>query len=616
MFDRITCRCRGLLIGVVLVLTAISASAQSTAFSYQGKLADGASPANGNYDFQFKLFDTSVVGTGVQQGSTVTIGNFAVTDGTFTVQLDFGAAVFTGENRFLEINVKTTSASAFTTLGPRQQLSPTPYAIRSLVATTADGLSVTCVNCITSTQIQSVQGSQITGTIPVASVPAGSTSYIQNTTSPQASGNFNISGDGTVGGTLSANAVNATTQFNISNQRVLSLPGLNNFFAGLSAGQANTTGDEDAFFGNTAGFSNTTGHQNSFFGSGAGFSNTTGGTNSFFGSGTGFANTTGSGNNFFGAFAGNQNTTGNGNSFFGLSAGSLNTTGNGNSLFGDHAGSNNTTGNNNSFFGSFAGNANAGSKNSFFGSSAGQQNSTGINNSFFGSNAGIANTTGFSNAFSGDSAGGSNTSGFNNAFFGSGAGSNNTTGSSNTLVGFGANVPSGSNLTFATAIGSGSTVSTNNTIVLGRNNDTVNVANLLSVNTLGAAGGSQLCRNVSNFISNCSSSLRYKTAVSPFLGGLEIINRLRPIAFTWKQGGARDIGLGAEEVEKVEPLLTFRNDNGEIEGVKYNQLSTIFINAFKEQQAQIEQQKNQLKQQHNQIESLRKLVCRHHRACL
>ena len=60
----------------------------------------------------------------------------------------------------------------------------------------------------------------------------------------------------------------------------------------------------------------------------------------------------------------------------------------------------------------------------------------------------------------------------------------------------------------------------------------------------------------------------------------------------------RDIGLAAEEVAQVEPLLTYRNAKGEIEGVKYNQLSAIFINAFKEQQEQI-------KQQQTEIESLR-----------
>jgi hypothetical protein len=98
-----------------------------------------------------------------------------------------------------------------------------------------------------------------------------------------------------------------------------------------------------------------------------------------------------------------------------------------------------------------------------------------------------------------------------------------------------------------------------------------------------------------------SSSLRYKTDLQPFLGGLDVINRLKPITFTRKAEGIRDIGLAAEEVEKAEPLLSFRNDKGEIEGVKYELLAVVFINAFKEQQAQ-------LSQQEQQIEVLRKLV--------
>ena len=70
----------------------------------------------------------------------------------------------------------------------------------------------------------------------------------------------------------------------------------------------------------------------------------------------------------------------------------------------------------------------------------------------------------------------------------------------------------------------------------------------------------------------------------------------------------RDIGLGAEEVEQVEPLLTFRNANGEIEGVKYNQLSAVFINALKEQQAQIERQKNELSLQQQQVQNQQTLI--------
>jgi hypothetical protein len=102
-------------------------------------------------------------------------------------------------------------------------------------------------------------------------------------------------------------------------------------------------------------------------------------------------------------------------------------------------------------------------------------------------------------------------------------------------------------------------------------------------------------------VSTCSSSLRYKTNIALFRGGLEIINRLRPISFEWKQNHLKDIGLGAEEVERVEPLLTFRNDKGEIEGVKYNQLSAVFINAFKEQQAQISHQQEQIERQQRQL---------------
>lgn len=93
---------------------------------------------------------------------------------------------------------------------------------------------------------------------------------------------------------------------------------------------------------------------------------------------------------------------------------------------------------------------------------------------------------------------------------------------------------------------------------------------------------------------------------------------------TWKKGGMRDIGLGAEEVEKVEPLLTFRNSKGEIEGVKYSQLSAVFINAFKEQQSQITNQHQQIKKQQREIETLKRrlqefdllkgLVCADHPA--
>lgn len=204
-----------LLISSMMAVTICTpaAFAQATQFTYQGKLVDNGSPANGSYDFQFKLFDTATVGTGTQQGSTLNRTS-AVNSGSFTVQLDFGSCLtcFNGADRFLEISVKPTIGSTYTTLAPRQQITSTPYTLKSLNAATSDGLSVACVNCVTSSQIQSIQGSQITGPIPVSSVPAGSANYIQNTTSQQTSSNFNISGNGAIAGSLGIGTTNPLTR--------------------------------------------------------------------------------------------------------------------------------------------------------------------------------------------------------------------------------------------------------------------------------------------------------------------------------------------------------------------------------------------------------------------
>jgi Collagen triple helix repeat (20 copies)/Chaperone of endosialidase len=507
-------------------------------------------------------------------------------------------------------------------------------------------------------------------------IPAGSDFYIQNSTSPQALSNFNITGNG------NASIFNAATQYNIGGQRVLSIAdgstsggntfvginagvvntGGNNSFFGSGAGRANTTGIGNAFFGNSAGAanisggsnsffgmnagaantiatgnsffgsgagsSNTTGSSNSFFGAGAGFSNKTGGNNSFFGNAAGIANTVGSGNSFFGDSAGNLNTTGADNSFFGVGAGQQNTFGVQNSFFGSFAGASNTSGGNNSFFGFHAGwNTTTGANgNSFFGGNAGSSNTTGTLNSFFGSGAGQANIAGNLNAFFGGGAGGNNTSGGgnsffggtagnvnssggNNSFFGNGAGNSNTTGSNNTMIGAGSNVSSG-NLLFATAIGAGAIVSTGNTIVLGRSagQDGVVIPGLLSINSLGSAGVTTLCLNASNQIASCSSSLRYKTNVQTFAGGLDLVQRLRPITFSWRDGGMRDVGFGAEEVAKVEPLLVTYTQDGQIEGVKYAQVTTLLVNAVNEQQANIEQLKNEINVLQRQIVVLKKLL--------
>lgn len=123
----------------------------------------------------------------------------------------------------------------------------------------------------------------------------------------------------------------------------------------------------------------------------------------------------------------------------------------------------------------------------------------------------------------------------------------------------------------------------------------MNVSGFVTLQTLGLGGNQVLCRNGSLQIGICSSSLRYKTNIAPFSSGLDLVSRLPPITFDWKSDGTHDLGLVAEEVAAIEPLLVTYNQKGEVEGVKYDRIGVVLINAIKEQQ--------------KQIEALTKLVC-------
>ena len=115
---------------LVALGSAASALAQTplgTAFTYQGRLVDGGSPATGSYDFQLVLFDAPAGGS--QVGPTLVREDVAVSDGLFTLTLDFGSTAFAGNARYLDVAVRLgASTGSFTTLAPRQQLTPSPNA--------------------------------------------------------------------------------------------------------------------------------------------------------------------------------------------------------------------------------------------------------------------------------------------------------------------------------------------------------------------------------------------------------------------------------------------------------------------------------------------------------
>jgi len=98
------------------------------AFSYQGRLENNDTTVTDSCDFQFGLFNAASSGT--QIGATQTSNNVSVADGYFNATLDFGSDAFTGEARWLEIQVRCPSGGGvYTQLTPRQELTPAPYAL-------------------------------------------------------------------------------------------------------------------------------------------------------------------------------------------------------------------------------------------------------------------------------------------------------------------------------------------------------------------------------------------------------------------------------------------------------------------------------------------------------
>lgn len=748
---------------LVLAVLGDEADGQTTAFNYQGQLQNASASANGNFDFEFLLFDAPSGGS--QVGATVTLNGVSVANGIFRVTLDFGSN-FPGANRFLEIHVRQSGGGAFTTLLPRQPISSAPYALKSLntdIATNAVQLGGVVAN----------QYVQTTDTrLSDARDPSpGSSNYIQNGTSVQATSSFNISGNGTVGGTVSGNIVNAGTQFNINNARVLSNAGAGNLFAGVGAGTL-TMGSNNSFFGSNAGSSNTTGSMNVFLGTAAGFQNINGSANTFLGNGAGNGNTSGNGNVFVGASAGQFNTLGLRNSFFGPNTGITNTQGSDNAAFGFSAdlGSNGLT--NATAIGAHAlanlsNSIVLGSINGINGATADAKVGIGttspgtrlhvVGDSWLIGKVGIGTTAPGTNLHvvgdswlmgkvgigtnsplaalhvAGDAfangivvAGASLTS---QVALGTGVGSSAaeiklstllqpffsiyTSPGSNRLTvadttpvsGLGAGgtplmtilgASSGGNvgigtsspatrlhingaqegirvqglfagaanmayIVFADSNGAftgsvGDTSGNDSSIALASNSGDVGLntasgrvltaasggnvgigtttpsfrlhingetrTNLLSIdNFVSNAGGPTLCASTStNRVGLCSSSLRYKTNIGDYSTGFDTIKRLRPITFDWKENGMPDFGLAAEEVEKVDNQLVYYNKQNQVEGVKYDHLAVVLINAVKEQQAQIDSQKNQLSAQAKQIErqkaemeDLRSLVCGTHK---
>jgi hypothetical protein len=314
------------------------------------------------------------------------------------------------------------------------------------------------------------------------------------------------------------------------------------------------------------------------------FSLTTGSANTAVGWFSLFSDTEGSFNTATGAGALLFNTAGE-NTAFGTAALLFDTTGGGNTAVGTAALLNNTEGGNNTACGRVAL----------------KTNTTGSTNTATGNGALFSNDNGDDNTANGASALVANISGSGNTAIGSQALFFNTTGSGNIALGESA----------------GDGVSTaDNVIAIGAGGENVSgtcyIGNIFGVTS---ASGTAVFVNSLGKLGTTTSSRRFKEGIKPMERTSEALFGLKPVTFNYKKeidpAGISQFGLVAEEVEKVNPDLVVRDNEGKPYSVRYDQVNAMLLNEFLKEHRTVQELKSVVAkqaavgaQQQKQIEAL------------
>jgi hypothetical protein len=265
---------------------------------------------------------------------------------------------------------------------------------------------------------------------------------------------------------------------------------------------------------------------------------------------------------------------------------------------------------NGSTFLGYAGNFGAtGTDNTATGAGALSNDTTGGGTVAYGQAALFYNTTGYDNAAFGTNALLSNTTGFENTALGVDALTSNTTGNNITCVGFACAAP-GRHLRNATAIGAHAMVNVSNALVLGSvagvNGATattrvgIGTSSPTNLLTLGQGAGLSISDGWATY-----SSRRWKRNIHPLRNALAMVEQLRGVSYDLKDSGKHEIGVIAEEVGAVVPEVVSYEENGkDARGVDYSRLTALLIEATKEQQVLIQEQRAQIKAQQVQMTRL------------
>jgi hypothetical protein len=367
-------------------------------------------------------------------------------------------------------------------------------------------------------------------------------------------------------------------------------------------------------------FSNTEGGRNTAIGSNALRSNTTGNDNTAIGQAALLSNKTASDNTAVGQAA-LANSTGRHNTATGSAALRLTISGSFNTATGSGALDGNINGNNNTATGFNAlctdclgeafvsGNNNtATGANALIASGTGNNNTATGFNALLGCNGCVSPSIGDNKTATGDNAlfscntGNNNTGGGFRALFNNVAGSNNTaegfgalansTGSNNTALGSnaGINLRTGENNVYIDA--QGLSVESE-TIRIGRRG-VHKAAYVQGISGATVPAGVTVIIGSNGHLGTVQSSARYKDEIKPMDKASEAILALKPVTFRYNEeldpDGIPQFGLVAEEVEKVNPDLVVRDEDGKVETVRYEAVNAMLLNEFLKEHRKVEEQ--------------------------
>ncbi|MGI8957364.1 MAG: tail fiber domain-containing protein [Chthoniobacterales bacterium] len=233
-------------------------------------------------------------------------------------------------------------------------------------------------------------------------------------------------------------------------------------------------------------------------------------------------------------------------------------------------------------------------------------NNTGSNNTANGAFALYANTTGNDNTTDGHNALVSNTTGSGNTAHGVDALISNTTGNNNTALGnsAGALLTTGN---FNIDIANEGVADESSTIRIGTSGDQKRTF-IAGIYGAMVANGVQVVVSPKGKLGTIASSERFKDQIKPMDKASEAILELQPVTFHYKQEldpeGIPQFGLVAEQVEKVNPALVARDEQGKVYTVRYEAVNAMLLNQFLKEHRNVQKLETTVAQQQKEISAL------------